>query len=207
MLKNRIKVKLCGLTRAEDARQAVDLGVDAIGMILHADSPRLISPQQAQLIRAEVPALVTLVGVFVNATIEKINSFAGQVGLDLIQLHGDESNEFAERLDRPFIKAIRVQSRQQLERDIDCFPGARALLLDPYLPGQHGGTGQQLDLSMWPSKSRQKLILAGGLNSANIKQCCQSTQPYAVDLNSGVESSDGIKDMSLLKSTLKQLGR
>lgn len=200
-------MKLCGLTRAEDARQAVDLGVDAIGMILHADSPRLISAQQAQLIRAEVPALVTLVGVFVNCAVEKINRLADQIGLDLIQLHGEESNTFAERLDRPFVKAIRVRSKQQLEQEIDNFPGARALLLDPYLSGHHGGTGQQLDLSLWPSNSRQKLILAGGLSAENIKQCCQSTKPYAVDINSGVESSAGIKDMSLLKSTLKQLGR
>ncbi|MBT8115321.1 MAG: phosphoribosylanthranilate isomerase [Arenicella sp.] len=207
MLNTRIKVKLCGLTRAEHAAEAVELGVDAIGMILHADSPRLISAQQAQLIRAEVPAFVTLVGVFVNCTVEKINHLAGQIGLDLIQLHGDESNAFAERLERPFIKAIRARSKSQVEHDIDKYPAARALLLDTYSADAHGGTGQQMDLSLWPHASQQKLVLAGGLNAQNIQHACQSVTPFAVDLNSGVESSPGVKDRALLKAALTELGR
>jgi len=195
------------MTDAENVRAAVSLGVDAIGMILHADSPRLASIEQAKRIREQVPAFISLVGVFVDCDAQKINQYNAEIGLDLIQLHGNESDEFGEQLDVPFIKAICVQNAEQVEQMVHSFPHARALLLDPYVKGQHGGTGTQLNLNLWPQSSDRPLVLAGGLSADNVKQAVEQVSPFAVDLNSAIESSPGIKDLALLERALEQLGR
>lgn len=192
-MQKRTRVKICGMTRADDVRVAVELGVDAIGMILHADSPRTICLEQAQLLRAQVPAFVSLVGVFVDCPTSKIKAYAIDIGLDLIQLHGAESNDFGIELGIPFIKAIRAKSADQVLTATTQFPQARALLLDPYVKGMHGGTGQSLSPTLWPDTD-QKLILAGGLSSDNVAAAVRELKPFAVDINSGVESAPGIKD-------------
>jgi phosphoribosylanthranilate isomerase len=194
------------MTQAEQVSAAVDLGVDAIGMILHADSPRRIGLEQALAIRKRVPAFVTLVGVFVNCPASQVRFISENIGLDLVQLHGDENRDFAESLSTPYIKAIRASSKEQVDHDVQQFDSAKALLLDPYVAGQHGGTGQKLNLDLWPS-SNHKLILAGGLSATNLAQAVQAAQPFAVDLNSGVESSPGVKDLSLLSQALGSLSR
>ncbi|MEM7358674.1 MAG: phosphoribosylanthranilate isomerase [Pseudomonadota bacterium] len=206
-MNQRIKVKVCGTTRAADARIAVGLGVDAIGMILHADSPRLIDTNTAIDIRQEVPALVSLVGVFVDASQAFIRQAVEDIGLDLVQLHGAESNEFGRSLGVGFIKAIRAKERTQVASQLTQYPDARALLFDPYVKGQPGGTGQRLDADLWPRESKQKLILAGGLSPENVADACNSMSPYAVDLNSGVESAPGIKDHQRLEQALLAIGR
>lgn len=195
------------MTQAAQVRAAVELGVDAIGMILHADSPRLITTEQAVAIRQEVPAFVSLVGVFVDASASMINQATSDIGLDLVQLHGNESNDFGLSLDAPFIKAIRVKDQNQLTTELKQYPAARALLFDPYVKGQHGGTGTQLDTSLWPQRHGQKMILAGGLSPTNIANACRATSPYAVDLNSGVESAPGSKDLDLLAQAMQAIGR
>jgi len=154
-----------------------------------------------------VPAFVSLVGVFVDCDAEKINQYSSVIGLDLVQLHGNESNEFGDALDAPFIKAIRAKSAEQVADMVKQYPQARALLLDPYVQGQHGGTGKRLDLSLWPKNSDQALVLAGGLSADNVKSAVDSVSPFAVDLNSGIESSPGVKDMALLEKALASLGR
>ncbi|MFT5573543.1 MAG: phosphoribosylanthranilate isomerase [Cryomorphaceae bacterium] len=194
------------MTQAEQVSAAVDLGVDAIGMILHADSPRRIELEQALAIRKRVPAFVSLVGVFVNCPAAQIRFIAENVGLDLLQLHGEESRDFAETLCIPYIKAIRAESKDQVDHEVQQFDSARALLLDPYVAGQHGGTGKELSLDLWPSSSH-KLILAGGLSAQNVAHAVQAVQPYAVDLNSGIETSPGIKDLSQLGRVLRSIGR
>jgi len=203
----RIKVKVCGMTQPENVSQAVELGIDAVGMILHANSPRTICLEQAKLIRARVPAFVTLVGVFVDCDADKINYYSREIGLDLIQLHGKESNEFGAQLDSPFIKAIRAKTAEQVNELKSSYPNARALLLDPYVEGQHGGTGKQLDLSLWPKESQKELILAGGLSAENVLPAVKTVSPFAVDLNSGIEDSPGIKNIALLEQALASLGR
>lgn len=203
---SRIKVKVCGMTQPAQVRAAVDLGVDAIGMILHANSPRKISIAQAQAIRAEVPAFVSLVGVFVDCPKDQMEDIIGAIQLDLIQLHGDETNQFGLELNRPFIKAIRAHSKEQVLTQSKAFPDARALLLDPYVKGVHGGTGKVLESSLWP-QSEQKLILAGGLSAANVRSAVDATHPYAVDINSGIEREPGVKDLDLLNQALIALGR
>ena len=207
VVNKRIKVKVCGMTRPAEVRAAVDLGIDAIGMILYAQSPRLIDLKVAQAIRQEVPAFVSLVGVFVDADASIINRYISEIGLDLVQLHGAETDQFGKALQAPFIKAIRAKSRRQVTIDTTLFPNARALLVDPYVAGQHGGTGQQLEPTLWPTSATQKLILAGGLSAHNIAKACELTSPFAVDLNSGVESEPGRKDSLKLAAALKALGR
>lgn len=194
------------MRQASQVRAAVDMGIDAIGMILHADSPRLISVQQAQDIRAQVPAFVTLVGVFVDCSAAQINQAIADIGLDLVQLHGAETDEFGASLNAPFIKAIRAKSSSQVNAAAAAFPSARALLLDPYVAGQHGGTGQNLDLSLWPSTS-QHLVLAGGLTPENVAAAVSQVKPFAVDMNSGLETSPGVKDLALLERALVALDR
>ena len=201
----RTRVKICGMSDPDNVRQVIACGVDAIGMILHANSPRKISLEQAKAIRQVVPAFVSLVGVFVDCDVETINHYSDQAGLDLIQLHGNETNEFGKQLYRPFVKAIRAQSADQINKQAGLFPDAKALLLDPYVKGQHGGTGKQLDLSLWPTKASQPLILAGGLSSENVGNAVQSVGPFAVDLNSGIEDSPGMKNISLLEQAIKNL--
>jgi len=193
------------MSQPENVSSVIACGVDAVGMILHANSPREISLEQAKAIRAVVPAFVSLVGVFVDCDADKINYYCGQVGLDLIQLHGNESNDFGKHLSRPFIKAIRAQSQDQINEQVQQYPDARALLLDPYVKGQHGGTGKQLDLSLWPSKAEQPLILAGGLSNENVRDVVQAVSPFAVDLNSGIEDSPGMKNINLLEQAIKNL--
>lgn len=202
-----IKVKICGMTRPQDVAMAVAQGVDAVGMILHATSPRLIDKEQARKIRAVVPEQVKLVGVFVDAPAELVANYTQDIGLDVVQLHGDETRDFADSLALPYIKAIRAKDSDQVAQQVKQFASACAILLDPYVPGQHGGTGKQLDLSLWPKTTDHKLVLAGGLNPNNIRQTVLASRPYAVDLNSGVEIEPGVKDIRLIRQALHALDR
>ena len=207
----RTRIKICGMTSASQVADAVKLGVDAIGVILHANSPRTISLEDAQAIRAVVPAFVSLVGVFVDADKGYIEHAISVLKLDLIQLHGDESDEFACTISRPYIKAIRAKSSEQVISDIEKFPNASAILLDPYVQGQHGGTGQTLNTDLWPhslAKAQspephsQPLILAGGLSVENVGERVSQLAPFAVDMNSGLENSPGDKNSQLMLSAI-----
>jgi len=194
------------MTDVRQVGHAVSLGVDAIGMILHANSPRVVSVEQAKLIRDVVPAFVTLVGVFVDADQDTIERNIEQIGLDVVQLHGNETELFGEALSRPYIKAIRAKSKNQVERECGLFPSANGILLDPYVKGQHGGTGLSLKTELWPETNEsQSLILAGGLSVDNIASRIEQLSPYAVDLNSGLESSPGQKDLHLLTQAVEQV--
>lgn len=191
---NRIRVKACGMTSAKDAEFAVSCGVDAIGMILHANSPREIDIKAAQEIRKVVPAFVTLVGVFVDAEPDLVTEIHKLASLDLLQFHGAETEEYCNSFNLPFIKALRVKDKKELESQLNSYKQSRAFLLDPYVKGIHGGTGKQLDMGLWPDVSEKKLILAGGLAPENIHDAIKMAQPYAVDVNSGVEDAPGVKN-------------
>lgn len=194
------------MTDVAQVEHAVSLGVDAIGVILHANSPRVIGLDQAKLIRDVIPAFVTLVGVFVDADRDQIEASIEQAGLDLIQLHGNESDELGQSLSRPYIKAIRAKSKDQVVNDGGLFPSASGILLDPYVKGQHGGTGVTLDDTLWPNSDRlPSLMLAGGLSPNNVAERIRQLSPYAVDLNSGLEVSPGQKDPSLVAQAISQV--
>jgi len=203
---NRTRIKVCGMTRVEDVRAAVSMGVDAIGLIFHPASPRFISIERAQEIRKAVPAFVSLVGVFVDAEADFVVRHVRSIGLDTIQLHGVETHAYTSNLSCPYIKALRVQSSQQIKEAAQRYHDALGLLLDPYVKGQHGGTGQLLDQRHWPSESLSRpLILAGGLSADNVAQRVNELAPYAVDLNSGVEVEPGVKDLALLQLAINEV--
>lgn len=176
-------------------------------MILHADSPRLINVEQAKLIRAQVPAFVSLVGVFVDAEAIQIHAAAKQIGLDLVQLHGDESPDEASALGLPYIKAIRAQTAEQVVTQASLYQDARALLIDPYMQGQHGGTGKTLNSDLWPTTiaKSKPIILAGGLSADNLSTAISTVNPFAVDLNSGVEHKPGVKSASKMADAMAAL--
>ncbi|MDD2832426.1 MAG: phosphoribosylanthranilate isomerase [Methylotenera sp.] len=201
----RVRVKICGITRAEDALQAVALGADAIGLVFYAPSPRAVTLQQAQMIVQAMPAFVSVVGLFVNAAPDFVKAVTSAVRLDLLQFHGDETPEVCESYGQPFIKAIRIKSDTNLVQCAKDFSAAKALLLDTYTEGVAGGTGQVFDWQLIPPSLDKPVILAGGLNADNVAQAISQVQPYAVDVSGGVESSKGIKDEAKMAAFMQQV--
>jgi len=182
----RIRVKICGIKRVEDARIAWASGADAVGMIFSAGSPRCIEEPVAARIGSEAPPFVSRVGVFVDPTVGEVHRVLKQVPLDLIQFHGSEPPEFCASFGLPFIKAVPVEQETDLAAVSACYAQARGLLLDARV----GGSGKTFDWSLWPRQSSLPLLLAGGLSSENIAQAIESTAfnpPWALDVSSGVE--------------------
>ena len=199
----RTRVKICGITRVEDALAAVAAGADAIGLVFYEHSARNVSVAQAAAISRELPAFVNAVGLFVDATPDFIRSVLATVHLDTLQFHGDETPEQCAAYGVPFIKAIRVKPETNLLQCANDFSAAKALLLDTYAEGQAGGTGHAFDWNLIPtcmttdrSVKTPVLILAGGLNDDNVALAIEQVRPYAVDVSGGVESAKGIKDQA-----------
>jgi phosphoribosylanthranilate isomerase len=189
-----VRSKICGITRIEDALAAVEAGADAIGLVFYAKSPRAVSVQQARAIIAALPPFITTVGLFVNASRCEVNETLDAVPLDLLQFHGDETPEQCEGYHRPYIKALRVKAGDQIVEACRAYRNARGILLDTYVEGVPGGTGETFDWALIPSTLEKPIILAGGLTSANVAQAIAQVRPYAVDVSGGVEKSKGIKD-------------
>jgi len=202
-LLTRTRVKFCGITRIEDALYAASIGVDAIGLVFYAKSPRSVTVDQAKLIVQSLPAFVTTVGLFVNADPTDVEKIAQVVNLDLLQFHGDETAAECERFDRPYIKAIRMREELDLDQIADEFQNASGLLLDAYDKMMFGGTGKSFDWSMIPDQRSLPIILAGGLDPDNIKQAITDVKPYAVDVSGGIEASKGIKDTEKMNAFMK----
>lgn len=160
-----VRSKICGITRIEDALAAVEAGADAIGFVFYAKSPRAVDVRQARAIIAELPPFVTTVGLFVNASRCELNEILEVVPLDLLQFHGDEAPEDCEGYHRPWIKALRVRPGDDLEAACQRYAGARGILLDTYVAGVPGGTGEAFDWSLVPARLSKPIILAGGLSA------------------------------------------
>jgi len=186
----RTRVKVCGVTRPEDARMLVRAGVDAVGIVFYPPSPRAVDLDLAQEILSQVPAFVTLVGLFVDPSPDLVESTLSAVNLDTLQFHGVETAEFCKLWGRPWIKAVRVKADTDLSLEITRFREARGLLLDSYVPGVPGGTGQTLDWSNIAAKGAVPVILAGGLDPDNVATAIRLVRPWAVDVSSGVEAQD-----------------
>lgn len=201
----RTRVKICGITNVKDALDVVEAGADAIGLVFYAPSPRAVTLAQAKEVVASIPAFVTVVGLFVNAEKSEIEKTITEVGIDLMQFHGDESPDFCRQFNRPYIKAVRVKADTNLIQYADEFFDAKALLLDAYAEGLPGGTGQSFDWSLIPSNLAKSVILAGGLNAENVAQAIKAVQPYAVDVSGGVEVAKGIKDVYKIKRFMQQV--
>lgn len=190
----RTRIKICGITRIEDALLVAELGVDAIGFVFNAQSPRRVTVEQATEIAKIVPAFVTKVGLFVDARAEQVSAARDEVGLDLIQFHGSETPNFCRGFNRPYVKAIRMREKIDVHAAVSAHAAAAGVLLDSYMAGQVGGTGHAFDWSRIPSDLSRPLVLAGGLNSENVTEAIRQVKPYAVDVSSGVEKEKGIKD-------------
>ncbi len=191
-----LRVKVCGITNLDDALAAVQAGADALGFIF-APSPRRVTPQTARRIIAALPPLVQTVGVFVNQSLERVRRLRSWCGLHWVQLHGDESPDYARRLGRGVIKTLAVGRTPP--QDWERFAGT-ALLLDTWTPQARGGSGQSFDWRLAAPLARcRPVILAGGLDPDNLPRAVAAVRPYAVDVCSGVEQSPGRKDHAKLR--------
>ncbi|EKT4473627.1 MULTISPECIES: phosphoribosylanthranilate isomerase [Pseudomonas] len=200
---SNVRSKICGITRIEDALAAAEAGADAIGFVFYAKSPRAVDVRQARAIIAELPPFVTTVGLFVNASRCELNEILEVVPLDLLQFHGDETPQDCEGYQRPWIKALRVRPGDDLEAACRLYAGARGILLDTYVPGVPGGTGEAFDWSLVPARLGKPIILAGGLSADNVGQAIAQVKPYAVDVSGGVEQAKGIKDAAKIEAFMK----
>lgn len=199
-----VRVKICGMTNWDDAQAAIELGADALGFVF-APSPRQVSPQAARQIIEKLPPLVTTVGVFVDEKPEAVTDNLEVSGCMIVQLHGQEPPEYLEKLEgRPVIKALKVKSAEDLEV-IAQYQSARAFLLDTYVAGKAGGTGESFDWELAANANRfgKPIILAGGLSPDNVRQAIETVRPYAVDVSSAVEASPGKKDHRLIKEFIE----
>jgi phosphoribosylanthranilate isomerase len=194
------RIKICGITQVADAEAAVGLGVQAIGLVFYAGSPRAVAPAQAYAIARAVGPFVTVTGLFVNATMDDINAVLQQVPLQLLQFHGDESPEFCQQFQRPWIKALRMAPEVNLPAELQRYRHASGILLDSYKPGVAGGTGETFDWKRVQLQHDMALVLAGGLNPQNVAEAIRMVRPYAVDVSGGVESEAGKKNHGKMRA-------
>ncbi len=189
------KVKICGLTEADIARDAAMAGADAIGLVFYDKSPRNVDVHRAQEIIEELPPFVNRVGLFVNANPSFVDEVLCEVPLDTLQFHGDEGVLDCTQYQMPFIKSLRVKPETNVVQVAEQFSSASAILLDSYNPSTYGGTGEAFDWSLACVDISLPIILAGGLNEENVSMAINQVNPYAVDTSSGVESAPGVKDI------------
>jgi len=199
----RTRVKICGITRVEDALTAVAHGCDAIGLVFYGPSPRNVDIQRAAEIVAALPPFVSSVGLFVDAMPGEINTVLAEVQLDLLQFHGEESPDACRLYGLPYMKAVRVRDDTNLLQYATQYQDARALLLDAFLPGVAGGTGHVFDWSLIPQQLPVPLVLAGGLTPDNVAGAIRQVRPYAVDVSGGVEESKGIKNAAKIAAFMQ----
>jgi phosphoribosylanthranilate isomerase len=203
----RVRIKICGITRVQDAIDAATLGVDAIGLVFYADSPRNVNIATAKTIVKALPPYVSKVGLFVDATVEEIALVLSEVRLDVIQFHGNESPQFCDQINMPYYKAIRVKDDTNLLQYAHLYQNAQALLLDTYSDKAMGGTGQVFNWNLIPKGLEKPLILAGGLNADNVGLAIEQVVPYAVDVSGGVEQDKGIKDVQKMASFIREVNQ
>jgi phosphoribosylanthranilate isomerase len=189
-----VRVKICGITRLQDLHAACDAGADALGFVFYEKSPRHVTLASAAALLRELPPFVQSVGLFVNAEPAFIESVLQAVPLDLLQFHGDETPADCARFGRPYIKAVRVNRETDLLKCAADFAAASGLLLDAWVPGVPGGTGERFDWTLIPANLPKPVILSGGLTPGNVAEAVQRVRPWAVDVSSGVEVTKGIKD-------------
>lgn len=198
-----VKVKVCGITNEEDALQAVDAGADALGFVFYDLSPRCISYEKAETIIRKLPPFVVPVGVFVNNPLRSINLAVERCGIQVVQLHGDETPNFCSGIRHKVVKAFRVRDIRSLE-NIREYP-VSGFLLDAYVPGSYGGTGLTFN---WETarvaKQYGPIILAGGLNTGNVSKAVETVEPYGIDVSSGVEAAPGRKDHAKVTEFIKR---
>lgn len=202
----RTRIKICGITRVEDAVLASRLGVDALGMVFYPNSPRAVSIEQAQAVARAVPAFVTLTALFLDADKAAVEKVLDTVPLGLLQFHGSEPGSFCRQFGRPYIKAIGMQGAGAFSGQLDDYADAAGIVFDSHTTGEAGGSGQVFDWSQLVSAANElPIILAGGLTPENVAAAVRQVRPWAVDVASGVESSPGIKDAGKLERFITEV--
>ena len=197
------RIKFCGLTRQQDVLEAAQIGVHAIGLVFHPDSPRAVDVQQAQGLSRVCPPFITRVGLFMNQDASTIMQVLKYVELDILQFHGEEPEDYCISFNKPYIKSIAMGGKAPDE--IPEYSSAQAYLLDSNELGQPGGSGKAFDWGKLPKNINKPVIVAGGLSPYNVTQAIQCIQPYAVDVSSGIESAKGIKDSEKMKTFINSV--
>ncbi|MEH6567786.1 MAG: phosphoribosylanthranilate isomerase [Halioglobus sp.] len=193
------RIKICGITRPEDAQAAVECGADAIGLVFYAKSPRAVTVEQALDCVNSVAPFVSVVALFVNEPVQSIERILNTVPVDILQFHGDETPEFCAQFGRPFLKALRVQPSTDIVSLSELYRSARGILLDAWQQGVPGGTGRTFDWALATGAFPKSIVLAGGLNPENVAAAIEQVRPAAVDVSGGVESEPGIKSRSAIR--------
>ncbi len=204
---NRTRVKICGITRVEDALIAAELGVDSIGLVFHQKSPRFLSLEQSLTIKKALPAFVTITALMMDEATSWVEEIVATLNPDCLQFHGDECPDDCNRYNIPYIKAVAMTGVQNLPAYMSCYKDAQAFLLDSHSAGQQGGSGEAFDWDEIPSELRKNIILAGGITPDNVYTAIQQVSPWAVDLSSGVEQAKGIKDKEKMHRLMREVKR
>ncbi len=199
------RIKICGITRPQDAILAAKLGANAIGLVFYAKSPRNVSIEQAQAIIEALPPFVTTVGLFVNPELEFINTILNKIPIDRLQFHGEELPDFCQSFRKPYLKALRMKPKANVHEFFENYTKASAILLDAYVQGVKGGTGTTFDWQQIPNNLSKPIILAGGLTVNNVAQAISKVKPYAVDVSGGIEKEKGIKDEEKMALFIKEV--
>jgi len=201
------RIKICGITRVQDALSAAHSGADALGLVFYAGSPRHVSLPQAAQLAVNIPPFVTRVGLFVNASADEVFRVMQAVPLDVLQFHGEEEPDYCAQFGRPYLKAIRVKAGVDLVQYAARFSAAQGLLLDAFVEGTHGGTGASFDWKLIPQELPLPIILSGGLHPGNVAEAIRQVRPYAVDVSSGVEIGKGIKDAAKVAAFINEVNK
>ena len=200
----RTRIKICGITRVEDARAAAQAGADAIGLVFYPPSPRVLGLDQARSLRDALPPLVSTIALFVNPPAEQVRAVLERVRPALLQFHGEETPTFCEQFGVPYLKACRVKPGVDLLEYLRPFSGAAGWLLDSHVE-EYGGVGESFDWSLVPAECIRPLVLSGGLTRDNVGVAIRRVRPWAVDVSSGVESSKGIKDAARMAAFIAEV--
>ena len=198
-----VRIKICGITRPEDAEKALVLGADTVGCVFHAASARHVTEEIARDVQVAVGGAGTLVGLFVDPTVDQVRAVLDRIELDVLQFHGQESPVFCEQFGHPYLKAVAMSADVDLAAVNSAFRSARGLLLDSAHNGQFGGTGHQFDWEWVDPGLEKRLILAGGLTADNVGDAIRQVRPAAVDVSSGVEKEKGIKDSDRMRAFIE----
>lgn len=193
------RIKICGLTRAEDMQVAIEAGADALGLVFYPPSPRFVDPEQAVRLAGMAPPFVSVVGLFVNAEARQVSELLAAVPIHLLQFHGDEDEAYCRQFGRPYIRAARMRPGLDLLQYAASFPSAQAILVDAFVEG-YGGGGKSFDWNLIPNSMSKPLVLSGGLDADNVGEAIRRVRPAAVDVSSGVEAAKGIKDADKIRS-------
>ena len=201
----RTRVKICGITRPEHARAAAGVGADAIGLMFYKPSPRYVSRERAREVCVALPPLVSVVGVFVNPEPYEVEAVVESLPVDLLQFHGDEPPELCVDAGKPYVKAVRVRTREDIVGASARYSSARALLLDAHHDALWGGTGIRFDWNVVPHDVQHPIVLAGGLTPENVAGAVRLVRPFAVDVSGGVETAPGVKDTRRMELFMKEV--